>query len=269
VKQLRHRLRRPIAICIHLLQWVLVGNALAKNVDSNANLWLNYVGDHPLGNSPWGLHLEVQNRRADLGDEWQQLLIRPGINYQISPTISVSAGWAYVRTYPYGDYPALAEFPEHRAWEQIQHNFKFLGLDWTQRLRLEQRWIGEMAKTTAGDDYDLANWRYENRIRYMLRTSIPLTDSGKTYIALWNEVFFNFGSNVQGNDFDQNRAFIGIGQKLTATTRLEIGYMEQTIFRRGGSIREDNHTIAVWLTSKWPFGKSSPAPSVIGTDAKG
>ena len=82
------------------------GDSRATNVDSNANLWLNYVGDHPIGNSPWGLHLEVQNRRADLGDEWQQLLVRPGINYQISPTISVSAGWAYVRTYPYGDYPA-------------------------------------------------------------------------------------------------------------------------------------------------------------------
>jgi hypothetical protein len=45
--------------------------------------------------------------------------------------------------------------------------------------------------------------------------------------------------------------------------------MEQTLFRRGGSIREDNHTIAVWLMSKSPFGKSSPAPAVLGTGAKG
>jgi hypothetical protein len=225
--------------------------------DSNANLWLNLVGDHPLGGGPWGIHLEVQNRRAELGNDWQQLLIRPGINYQISPSLSVSAGWAWVRTYPYGDYPAVIAFPEHRAWEQIQHRFKFLGLDWTQRLRLEQRWIGEMARDSGGDDFDLANWRYENRIRYLLRTSIPLTDSGKTYLALWDEVFFNFGSNVSGNDFDQNRVFIGLGHKLTPTTRLEVGYMEQTIRRRGGQIREDNHTLAVWLMSNWPFGGSS------------
>lgn len=223
--------------------------------DSNGTLWLNYVGDHPLGNSPWGLHLEVQTRRADLGEEWQQLLIRPGINYQISPTLSVSAGWAYVSTYPYGDYPVAARFPEQRAWEQIQHQFQFLGLEWTQRLRLEQRWIGEMARDAgAGDDFELANWRYENRIRYLLRTNIPLTANGQTYLALWDEVFFNFGQNVSGNDFDQNRAFIGIGHKLTDTTRVEIGYMEQTLNRRGGSIREDNHTITVWLISKWPFG---------------
>jgi hypothetical protein len=229
-----------------------------KLTDSNGNLWLNYVGDHPLGSSPWGLHLEVQNRRADLGDAWQQLLVRPGINYQLSPTLSVSAGWAYVRTAPYGEYPALAAFPEHRAWEQVLHQFRLLDLEWSQRLRLEQRWIGEMARPNPADDFELANWRYENRVRYMLRTSVPLTASGKTYMALWDEVFFNFGSNVKGNHFDQNRVFLGLGRKLTPSTRLEFGYMEQTVHRRGGNIREDNHTITLWLMSKWPFGKDAP-----------
>ncbi len=249
-------MRAPLLLSL-LLGFMLPAahHASDKLTDSNGHLWLNYVGDHPLGDGPWGLHLEVQTRRADMGDEWQQLLVRPGINYQISPTLSVSAGWAYVKTWPYGDYPVPAAFPEHRAWEQVQHHFQFLGLDWTQRLRLEQRWLGEMARDAGGDDYDLADWRYENRLRYLLRTSVPLTASGKTYLALWDEVFFNFGRNVSGNDFDQNRAFIGLGQKLGGTTRLEVGYMEQTLRRRGGQIREDNHTLAVWLLSKWPFGK--------------
>ena len=88
--------------------------AADKRTDSNGNLWLNYVGDHAIGDGPWGLHLEVQTRRADFGDDWQQLLIRPGINYQLSPTLSVSAGWAYVHTSRYGNYPAAAAFPEHR-----------------------------------------------------------------------------------------------------------------------------------------------------------
>lgn len=220
--------------------------------DSNGHLWFNYVGDHPLGEGPWGLHLEVQNRLTDLGSDWQQILLRPGINYQISPTLSISAGWAYVRTWPYGDFPAAHAFPEHRAWQQVQHQFKFLGLEWMHRLRLEQRWLGEMGQD-GGGDWDVANWRYENRIRYLLRTTFPLTDGGKNYLVLWDEVFFNFGENVVGNDFDQNRAFIGFGRKLSDTTRLEIGFMEQTVRRRGGNIREDNHTITVWLMSRWPF----------------
>ena len=133
------------------------------------------------------------------------------------------------------------------------HKFKFLELDWQQRLRLEQRWIGEMGKDASGEDYELKDWRSENRVRYMLRTDIPLTDDKKTYIVLWDEVFFNFGGNVVGNHFDQNRAFLGLGRKLNDTTRLEVGYMEQTIQRRGGLIQDNDHTISFWLMSNAPF----------------
>jgi hypothetical protein len=228
----------------------LIGTARAADQHAdNSNLWLNYVGDHPIGNGPWGLHLESQIRRADMGEHWQQLLLRPGINYTISPTLTVSAGYAWVETHPYGDIPIAADFPEHRLWEQAVVSHKALGLDWTHRFRLEQRRIGEVAPATG----DVTNWRYENRIRYMLRTSSPLTDSGKTYIALWNEVFFNFGSNVQGNDFDQNRAFIGLGRHLNEHTRVEIGFLEQTLQRRGGAVWENNHTLTVMLMSKWPL----------------
>jgi hypothetical protein len=45
---------------------------------------------------------------------------------------------------------------------------------------------------------------------------------------------------------------------VATTTRLEVGFMEQTLRRRGGNIREDNHAITVWLTSKWPFAKTTP-----------
>jgi hypothetical protein len=56
------------------------------------------------------------------------------------------------------------------------------------------------------------------------------------------------------NYFDQNRAFIGLGRQLSPATKLEIGFMEQTVQRRGGIVWENNHTVAVWLMSKWPFG---------------
>ena len=228
-----------------------LGCAAADHTESNDNLWLNYVGDHLFyTGSKWGLHLESQFRRADMGEHWQQLLLRPGINYTISPALTVSAGYAWVETHPYGDIPVAAEFPEHRFWEQVAYNHKAFGLEWTHRLRLEQRRIGEVNPATQ----DVTNWRYENRIRYMLRTTIPLSDDKKWYLALWDEVFFNFGSNVSMNYLDQNRAFIGLGRQLTPTTKLEIGFMEQTVQRRGGVVWENNHTAAVWLMSKWPFG---------------
>jgi hypothetical protein len=246
---------KRLSLSLLLLTALLVSvPARADVLDSNGNLWLNYVGDHPLFGSKWGLHLEAQTRRADFGENWQQLLLRPGINYTLNPNTVLSAGYAWVHTWPYGDFPAKHEFSENRLWEQVAYTRPWLGLEWTHRFRLEQRRIAEMLEDADGE-WNVGNWRYENRLRYMLRTSIPLTESKRTYLALWNEVFINFGSNVSGNVFDQNRAFIGIGRKLTDTTRVEVGFMEQTIQRRGGQIWENNHTISVWLMSKWPFGK--------------
>lgn len=237
--------------------WLCCSAAMAYQNDSNGNLWLNYVGDHPVGNGPWGLHLEVQNRRADEGGSWQQLLIRPGINYQINADLSVSAGWAYVKTWPYGDFPAVHEFPEHRAWQQVAWRTRGMGMEWLHRFRLEQRWIGEMKNM--GGEWDVANWRYQNRFRYLLRTTIPLCESGRNYLAVWNEVFLNFGGNMSPganegrNVFDQNRAFIGVGRKLSEHSRIEVGLMEQTVMQRKNPVVESNHTITVWFTSNLPF----------------
>lgn len=244
-------IQRALLTC-GLILTATCGSLSASDLhDSNDNLWLNYVGDHPFfPGSKWGLHLESQFRRTDMGEHWQQLLLRPGLNYQISPSLSVSAGYAHVQTYPYGDYRIPQDFPENRLYEQIQYTHKALGLEWVHRLRLEQRRIGEVSATTG----DVQNWRYENRIRYMLRTTIPISDDKKWYVALWDEAFFNFGSNVSRNYFDQNRAFVGLGRVLTPTTKLEVGFMEQTVQRRGGVIWEHNHTLAIWLMSKWPFG---------------
>jgi hypothetical protein len=219
----------------------------------NPNVWLNYVGDHPFQDGPWGLHLELQNRVSEWGDDWQQILFRPGANCQVSPALRFSAGYAYVHTFPNGEHPILTDFPEHRAWEQILHRFKFLSLDWQQRLRLEQRWIGEMAPDGSDSGFGLADWRTENRLRYFLRTDLPLSRDRRTYLALWDEIFLNFGGHVEGNRFDQNRAFVGLGRKLSDTTRLEVGYMEQTVRRRGGFTEENNHTLTVWLLSAGPL----------------
>lgn len=224
----------------------------ASVYDSNGNLWLNYVGDHPLGDTKWGIHLESQFRLSDMGADWQQLLVRPGINYSLNPHITLSAGFARITTYPYGDFPSPDDFPENRWWEQLAVNHKAFGLDWTHRIRLEQRNIGTLSPDSSGN-YHHDGWRYENRIRYMLRTTIPISNDKKWYVPVWNEIFINFGDNVYRNHFDQNRAFIGIGRKLSDSTRLEVGFMEQTLQRRGGIIHENNHTVAVWLLSKWPL----------------
>jgi len=246
------RLGRHVGLGLMCLGLVAGPCAQAESV-SNNNLWLNVAGDHPVTGGPWGVHLEAQVRRSDFGGGWQQLLIRPGVNYAINRSWSVSAGYAWVETHPYSDLPIPHEFPENRAWEQVVYTHPGLGLDFIHRVRLEQRFLGQMSYQNG--DWDVSDWRYENRIRYLLRMTRKLGAQGRWYAVLWDEVFFNFGSNVSGNEFDQNRVFIGIGYRITPTTQIETGFMEQTVQRRGGTVWENNHTLTVWLTSRWPFGQ--------------
>lgn len=215
----------------------------SAQVDDNGHAWVMYFGDHPLGSSKFEAHLEGQWRRAELGGTWQQLLLRPGLNYQLTRRVLLTAGYGFVETYRYGDYPARARFPEHRTFEQVQVIKRALGLDWQSRLRLEQRHFGGFAE------------RYENRFRYMLRTTVPLQGhEGKYYLGAYNEVMVNFGKDVAFNTFDQNRAYVAIGRNLSHQSRLEIGFMEQTVQQRNGRIVEHNHTLMVALYSRAPFG---------------
>lgn len=213
-------------------------------IDNNNHAWFMYFGDHAIRkDSPWSVHVEGQWRRADLGRTWQQLLLRPALNYQLNRKVMLTAGYGYIMTHRYGDFPAREKFNEHRIFEQVQITQPFAGLDWQNRIRFEQRHILGYAA------------RYENRFRYMLRTNVPLPWREKAYyIGLYDEIFINFGEQVGANVFDQNRAYIALGRKLPHQTRLELGYMEQTVQQRSGRVTEHNHTLQVAIHSRLPFG---------------
>jgi hypothetical protein len=220
--------------------------------DNNNNAWFMYFGDHPIKKSRWGIHLEGQWRRADVGLKWQQLLLRPGVNFQLNKKVALTGGYGFIETHSYGDYPVPAAFPEHRFFEQATITQRFAKLDWQNRLRSEQRRLGVETKQADGT-FALTDWRYENRFRYMLRTNVPLTKGSKYYLGLYDEIMFNFGKNVAKNVFDQNRAYAALGHDFGHQTKLEVGYMEQTVQHRDGLVFEHNHTLQVAIYCKLPF----------------
>src|SRR3954471_12050044 len=111
--------------------------------DSNFHGWLMYFGDHPVSDR-WGVHLEAQFRRTNVGLAPQQLLLRPAVNFTVNPHLVLTGGYGYVRTSRYGDFPAAAAFPEHRLFEQAIIRHKLGGLGLQHRLRQEQRLVGSV-----------------------------------------------------------------------------------------------------------------------------
>ena len=220
--------------------------ALPRVHANNFHGWWNYFGDHPIGDSKWGVHLEGQWRRHDVAARWQQLLLRPAVNYTLNPNITFSAGYGYIATMRYGEFPVATPFPEHRIFEQVQVTHKVGKVGMAHRYRLEQRELGELTVAPNGDR-SLKRWRHENRFRYMYRVTVPL--KGKWGLAFYDEFMLNFGKNVAYNVFDQNRAYAAVTYTLPKRSRLEVGFMEQTLQQRNGRIFENNHTLMVSIFS--------------------
>lgn len=204
--------------------------------------WYNYFGTFKLNNK-FGLHTEYQFRRNDVITEWQQSLLRVGMNYQLSPKIQLRVGYAWIETFPYGEIPINGmgkDFTEHRLFQMATITDKAGIVDLSHRFMLEQRWVGRYSNANLNkeDEYLLLN-----RVRYMFRLQVPL--KGKEvkdetpYIAIYDEVFIGFGKNVNANVFDQNRVGILLGYRFNKNIRVEAGYLSQ-ILQLGRQVNGQN-----------------------------
>ncbi|WP_299702361.1 DUF2490 domain-containing protein [uncultured Pontibacter sp.] len=232
-----------LVMCLGLLAW-LNSSAQAQSErtkDFNNNGWYMYFGDHKLSNK-WGLHTEVQWRRHNILKDPQQLLIRTGMNYDLTPSAMFTLGYGYIETHPYGDYPAPGTFPEHRIYQQLQLKNSVARVGLMHRYRLEQRWVRPAGAESS---------TYLNRARYMLKATLPLIgstiDAGEPFLAAYDEIFVGFGNNIQRNIFDQNRAYAALGYKISDAATLELGYLNQIVQKANGVVFEHNHTLQVSL----------------------
>ena len=166
----------------------------------NLNGWLMYFGNHKISEK-WGIHAEVQLRRHDIFNDPQQLLIRGGFEYYFDNGNRFTLGYGFIETFPYGEFAVADNFPEHRIWQQFLTSQSFNKFRLLHRYRLEQRFIGSPATSS------MDGGRYENRFRYMLKVTYPLTETWKRnlFLAVYDEFFLNFGKEVGYNLFDQVR----------------------------------------------------------------
>jgi len=194
--------------------------------------WYNYFGTFKVSDKI-GIHTEYQWRRNNFIIDWQQSLLRTGINFNLNARVQFRVGYAWIETYPYGEFPINGlgrDFTEHRIFEMMQLAHKEGIVDFSHRFILEQRFVGRYssANQIKENEFPLLN-----RVRYMFRLQLPLKGNeikDKTpYFAVYNEVFIGFGENVNANVFDQNRIGILLGYRFNKNIRLEAGYLNQTL----------------------------------------
>lgn len=246
-------------LCIWVLGCAIAAPATLwaqqKDIDTQALSWWCYFGTFRLTDktSVW---TELQLRRSDFVNEWQQVLPRVGINYHYRSNIIFTVGYAYLWTYPYGKQPIPLEEPrfEHRPWQQMVLLQDAGRVTFQHRYRLEQRFLQNWSEPdpvtalrTIVDGFEL-----QNRMRYRFLVNMPITKDAagrqKLFATAYNEIFVNFGDNIGFNLFDQNRLGATIGYQFTRDFNLQTGYMNQAIQKADGRQVENNHTLTVFLT---------------------
>lgn len=181
----------------------------------------------------WKVVGEYQFRRNELGKSWQQSLARTGLQYQFTSQLKLRAGYGWIVTYPYGEYPLNSlgkTYPEHRIYQAVLTESNSGKVRFSNRYMLEQRFVGSFAHAT---DTRPSKYIYMNRARVQVRAETNLfflsDNKRRVYVAAWDEVFIGFGKNVKENVFDQNRIALIAGIQPSPHFKIEGGYFNQIV----------------------------------------
>ncbi len=194
--------------------WMLWAAALCfadSGLNQDFRLWTPVYVNFPISEPVKG-YLEANPRFSDNASHLDQLLLRPAVGYQLTPTLSLWQGYAWVNNYE----PAYNQ--EHRIFQQLIYSNRFSTVKLLSRSRLEERWIQNAIGTAV-------------RARTMLRGDFPLSAYPAIAIAVYDEVFVNLNTIRQGPEagFDQNRFFLGVNYTVSPVFNVDVGYQLQVI----------------------------------------
>lgn len=184
---------------------------------SDLGNWWIYFGNKDL-NKGFNLHHEIQYRNYNFIGDLEQLLIRAGLGYNLTENNNnILLGYGYINSE--NDIASLDGSPlistnEHRIYQQFQTNQNWKRFSLTHRYRFEQRFV---------EDQDM-----KTRFRYFLAPVLQLTDAEsddlKWFLSAYDEIFL---TAKEGEVFDRNRLYGGIGVGIKPGLKVEAGYMNQ------------------------------------------
>lgn len=206
-----------IALCI------LTFSGFAQdNGEDRLGIWYMYFGMNTVAER-WSIHSEAQFRYYEVPGNFNQMLLRTGMNYHINPNAIVTLGYAYIDTDPSFGEEGLQgssivgnQILEHRIFQQFILKNKVGNVAFEHRYRLEQRFIKNSDLSQLGPDIKAT----EHRARYRLQVTVPLNDT--FFFNFYDEIFIN----LQNNLFGQNRLYGALGAKLNKNTSLQVGYLK-------------------------------------------
>ena len=183
--------------------------------ENSLGSWHMYFGTNKVSDN-WSIHTEAQLRYYENGKNFNQLLLRTGLNYHINSNAIATLGYGHITTD--GTFEEFADeenSKEHRIFEQFILKNKVGEFLFEHRYRLEQRFID------FGDRTDT-----QHRARYRLQLTLPLTDT--FFLNFYDEIFLNLQNEV----FGQNRLYGALGINVTNNLSVQVGYLKNHFTNR-------------------------------------
>lgn len=178
--------------------------------------WHMYFGTNKIAEK-WSIHTEAQFRYYENGKNFNQLLLRTGLNYHINSNAIATGGYAFIQTDPSfeSNESQVNNISEHRIFQQFILKNKVGRFLFEHRYRLEQRFIE--VENPNSPFYDKST---EHRARYRLQLTLPLNKI--FFLNFYDEIFLNLQNNV----FGQNRLYGALGANVFKNTSVQVGYLK-------------------------------------------
>ncbi len=170
--------------------------------------WFMYFGTNKVSER-LSIHSEAQFRFYETTSNFNQMLLRTGLNYHIDPNAIATAGYAFIDTdNSFFEFEGEINSKEHRIFEQFILKNKVWEFLFEHRYRLEQRFLdfGDYTET-------------QHRARYRIQMTLPLTNT--FFLNFYDELFIN----LQDDLFGQNRLYGALGVNVTENSSIQIGYL--------------------------------------------
>ena len=180
-----------------------------ENGENKLGSWHMYFGTNRISNK-LSIHTEAQLRYYEQAKNFNQLLLRTGLNYHIDANAWATLGYGYIVTDgSYEEFPDETNSLEHRIFERFFLKNKVWEFNFEHRYTLEQRFLDFEDHTDV-----------QHRMRYRLQMTLPLTNT--FFLNFYDEIFIN----LQDDIFSQNRLYAALGINVTDNMSLQVGYLK-------------------------------------------
>lgn len=187
-------------------------NSKAQSQETSG-AWHTLLIKHKI-NSKFTFKNELHVRRTQFYAQWQQLLIRPAIDYALTNNAHLAAGYSFINNYSPKDNAI-----EHNVWEEIVLSNPVKSVNIKHRFRFEQRFA---------QDFFSEKFKHSNRFRYRITLKKALykkDEETKLSAEVFNELWLHTGNGIKPQSINQNWFYMGLALPLNNSTTLSGGYL--------------------------------------------